>query len=390
MRGRILDQANQPIAITTGQPGDYLRRITDPALGPVIGYTHPLYGQAGLEASFDSYLRGELGYPASTIFINNLLYSQNPPGLDLRLSINLSVQETVDRLLEGRTGAAVLINAQSGEILAMASHPNFDPNQLDANWDQWVKDSRALFLNRATQGQYPVGSALSPFLLALNLGQGPLSAHPADPIVRFESKIWSCSLLSTSSVTWATAVQDGCPGAALELGERINPERVFQLYDTLGFTTQPQVPLPVAALNNQKLSDPVQAALGQAGINVSPLQMALAAATLSNQGTRPQPRLATAIHNPQLGWIVLSSTPPSGAVLPQASAAASYLQMVDLPAWETTSSAQTGKSPVTWYLAGTIPEWKGAPLAMALVLEEDNPVLAEKIGNTIMSSVLEH
>jgi cell division protein FtsW (lipid II flippase) len=389
-RGRILDHNNQPIAITTGQSGDFIRRVNDPSLGPIIGYTHPLYGQAGLEASFDPYLRGELGYPASTIFINNLLYAQNPPGLDLRLSLDLSIQEKIDALLEGHTGAAVLLNAHSGEILAMASHPNFDPNQLDANWDKWVKDSRALFLNRATQGQYPVGSALGPFLLALNLGQGPLPDHPADPTVRFENKIWSCSLLSSAPVTWATAVQDGCPGAAFELGQRLNAERVFQLYDTLGLTTQPQIPLPVAPLNSQKLSDAIQATLGQTRINVSPLQMALAAAMLSNSGARPQPRLATGVSNPQQGWIVLPSSTPSDVVLNQATATASFLQMVNLPAWQTISSAQIAKSSITWYLAGTIPDWKGAPLALALVLEEDNPALTKKIGDAIMTDVLNH
>ncbi|HVP20463.1 MAG TPA: FtsW/RodA/SpoVE family cell cycle protein [Anaerolineaceae bacterium] len=389
-RGRILDQNNQPIAVTTGQPGAYTRTVLDPSLSPVIGYTHPLYGQAGLEAAFDPYLRGEQGYPASTIFLANLLYAQNPPGLDLRLSLDLALQQKIDRLFEGHTGAAVLLNAQSGEILAMASYPNFDPNQLDANWNQWVKDSRALFLNRATQGQYPVGSALAPFLLALNLNQGPLTPQPINSAVTYESKSWGCSLLTPSQPDWAIAIQNGCPGAAFEMGQRLNPDKVFQLYGTLGFTSEPQIPLPVAPVVNQKLTDSIQAALGQTGITVSPLQMALAAAMLSTGGNRPSPRIATAVLSPQQGWIILPYSSPSTSILSQGEMAAAFLQSTQIPAWFTTASALTAKSRITWYLSGTIPSWKGAPLALALVLEEDDPVLAQNMGNTIMRDVLEH
>jgi cell division protein FtsW (lipid II flippase) len=389
-RGSILDHNSQPLAVTSGQPGGYSRTVLDPSLGPIIGYTHPLYGQAGLEASFDSYLRGEQGYPSSTIFLTNLLYAQNPPGLDLRLSLDLAIQQKIDNLLEGHTGAAVLLNAQSGEILAMASHPNFDPNQLDANWNQWVKDNRALFLNRATQGQYPVGSAMAPFLLAVNLNQGPLTAQPVDRSVVYQSKSWDCSLTTADLTTWANAIQDGCPGAALELGERLNADKIFLLYDTLGFSSQPQIPLPVANILNQKLTDATQAALGQTSFTVSPLQMALAAAMLSDNGIRPAPRIATAVRIPQQGWIVLPSSPPSTSVLSQGALAADYLQSQKMPAWQTTSSALTANGRITWYLAGTIPAWKGAPLALALVLEEDNPVLAQKIGDAIMADMLNH
>lgn len=389
VRGAILDRQNRPIAVTTGQAGDYGRQVTDPYLGPIIGYTHPLYGQAGLEASLNPYLTGRQGYPVSTILMSNLLYAQNPPGLDVRLALDQSIQIEVDNLLAGHTGAAVLLNARTGEVLAIASHPGFDPNLLDQNWDKWVKDGRALFLDRATQGQYPVGAGLGPFLLALNLSQGVLTSQPANTSVQLNNIKLDCSLPITAPTTWAKAIQNGCPGAALEMGQRLNAEKVSQLYDTLGFTTQPQQNLlPMAPAANLKLADPIQAALGQTKIDVSPLQMALAAAMLSNNGTRPSPRIATAVHSPDQGWIVLATSPSSSSVLSQSAAAAAILQMPDMPAWQVTASANKPNGRVTWFLGGTVPDWKGTPLALALVLEEDNPTLAQKIGIEIMKSIL--
>ena len=389
VRGQILDHNNLPIAFTTGQPGDYTRQVVDPSLGTLIGYTHPVYGLAGLESSLDSYLRGLQGYPASTIFLDKLLYAQNPPGLDVRLSLDLHLQQKIDTLLEGHTGAMVVLNASSGEILAMASHPSFDPNQLDKNWDAWVKDPNALFLNRATQGQYPVGTALGPFLLASSLGLGPLQGKPANTSITFNGTKWDCALpLPNYPPDWSLAIASGCPGTAFDLNRTLPFVKITQLYSELGFETQPQIPLPVADLQNINLLDDGTAALGQSKINVSPLQMALATAMLSNNGKRPEPRITTAIHSELQGWIILPSNPPSTTFLNQSTTAANLLQMSTLPAWQTTATAQTAKGLITWYLSGTIPNWKGAPISLVLLLEEDNPSLAQDIGTTVMKSLL--
>jgi cell division protein FtsW (lipid II flippase) len=389
-RGTILDHNNQLIAFTIGKIGEYSRQVVDPSLGSIIGYTHPIYGQSGLEASMDSYLRGIQGYPASTIILDKLLYSQNPPGLDVRLSLDLTLQKRIDTLLADHTGAMVVLNARTGEILAMASHPSFDPNQLDQNWDAWVNDPQALFLNRATQGQYPVGTALSPFLLAMTLTQGSLPGQPSVTSIVLDGKNWDCATQSTTSqITWAEAITNGCPGAALDLRHILPSDKITLLYDTLGFQTEPQIPLPVAKLQAANITDTDLAALGQAKISVSPLQMALAAAMLSNDGSRPEPRIASAINTPQQGWVILPSNTPSKALLPQGTAAARYLQMNSMPTWQVTATALTSNNRFSWYLAGTVPDWEGTPLAMALLLEEDNPGLAQRIGSTVLKSILE-
>jgi cell division protein FtsW (lipid II flippase) len=154
-RGSILDRNNEIINSSDGNPGSYSRSTNYPSLSPIVGYTHPVYGQAGIEASQDGYLRGLRGNPSLLIWWNHILYGQPPPGLDLRTTLDLNLQSRVDQALEGHAGAAVLLNAETGEILAMSSQPGFDANQLDNTWESLVQDKQSPLLNRATQGRYP-------------------------------------------------------------------------------------------------------------------------------------------------------------------------------------------------------------------------------------------
>lgn len=389
-RGALLDRRNTPIATTVGEPGSYERQLLYPPLSLTVGYIHPVYGQAGLEQGLNAYLRGYKATPESTIWLNQMLYNQPPPGLDVRLSIDLALQKKADQMLAGQTGALVLLNAQSGEILAMASHPYFDPTQVNASWESSLSDPAAPLVNRATQGEYPPGTALGPFLLTAAAEKNLKIANPAQFSTTLNGKNWGCTVLVPKTASLPQAVAAGCPGAVLALGNALEWAEVKQLYQRLGFDQTPQLSLPAAeatpleALQSQKL-----AALGQDGISVTPLQMALAAASLSAKGIRPSPSFAAAVNTPQQGWVIL----PSGKTTPvfrtaAVTESAGKLPLTGLPAWETTASAQLEGTTITWYLAGTTPSWRGVPLALALVLEEDNPQLAARIGSAVLDTIL--
>jgi len=100
------------------------------------------------------------------IWASHLLYGQPPPGVDVRTSLDLDLQQAADSLLADQKGALVLLNAQSGEILAMASHPTFNANRLSEIGQNLLQNPNSPLLNRATQGLYPAGAALGPLLLA--------------------------------------------------------------------------------------------------------------------------------------------------------------------------------------------------------------------------------
>ena len=387
-RGTLLDRDNNPIMVTVGSPGTYSRLAQYPELGSIVGYTNSVYGQAGLEASLDPYLRGLKGNPASMIWWYQLLYSQPPPGSDVRLSIDLHLQQSADALLGNNRGALVLLNASSGEVLAMVSHPSFNPNLLEQNWTHWINDPNSPFLDRATQGQYPIGTALGPFLLARVSEKSSLPALPDNLSYTFNGKSLNCAVQPTAPLTWGNAISSGCPAALVTLGKQLNAGDFKDLYHDLALDQTPDLPIPVAnAIPIPSINKLDEAAIGQLPLSVSPLQMALAAASLSAQGIRPAPKLAISVHTSNQGWVIFPSNNPIQIFTAnETQSTTDQLAANGVPIWQIVASAQSKKTVVTWVLAGTDQEWKGSPLALALVLEQDNPALAQKISSTLLTS----
>jgi len=330
-RGSLLDRNGAPINTTEGVSGSYFRTYLYPDLGAIIGYTHPTYGQSGLEASLDPYLRGLQGNPTSIIWWDHLVYGQPPPGLDVRLSLDLVLQKKADSLLGNEGGAIILINAESGEILAMASHPTFDPNQLDTQATSLLQDPTSPLLDRATQILYPPGDALQPFYLTAGIVTLP-TLTTAEP-----------------------------------------------LYETLGFRTTPNLRLPVAI-----------ASAPNTPLKVSPLQVVLAAATISNAGILPPPRLTMAVNTPLQGWVILPSLSQSAISFPAANVAktAQALMVSGQPIWQWNGQADQDKKTYTWSLGGTLPNWQGVPLAIVVLLEENNLDRAAFISQNLLVAAI--
>jgi cell division protein FtsW (lipid II flippase) len=330
-RGALLDTNSAAINLTSGTIGNYVRDYKYVDLAPITGYTDATYGQAGLEATLDDYLRGLKGNPASVIFWNNSLYGMDPTGLDVRLSIDLNLQGRADEMMFSHRGAVVLLNAQSGEILVMASHPTFNPNHLAETGSRLLTDPDKPLINRATLGQYPTGSAMQPFLDALSI-------H--------------------------SSMSD------------VNADKAYGIY---GFDTPPQIQLPVAPVASEADST-------SSIKRVSPLQMALAAAALSNHGVLPAPRIAMALKTPAEGWIPLPALSSSIEAIPASAAdeaAAAYL-IEDEMYWRHIGRAEENELSFTWFIGGTPPNRQAAPLALVIILEEANPGLADRIGKAIL------
>lgn len=334
-RGRLRDRSNAVIDGTAGTTGSYARVYEYPDLAPVTGYNHPIYGQSGLEASLDEYLRGLRGNPAVTIWWNHLLYGMAPNGLDIRLSLDLPLQKRADELMMDQRGAVILLNAQSGEIFVMASHPTFNPADLNELGRQLNKDPAKPLINRAAQGLYPLGTLIEPFAKSLTGGDA----------------------------------------------STIHEDELKTIYETFGLTKAPLLRTPVAEpVFDKKLED----------LHVSPLQVALAAAAFSNHGTIPAPRIATAVNTPNDGWVVLPAlgTPFEALSGPAADKTAQSLIAAGEQTWGKVGQAESDESPLTWYIGGTPPKWQASPLVVVVLLEDDNTQLAEDIGKELLSAAM--
>ena len=334
LRGALLDRQNRAIDITKGDPGNYVRRYLVPNLAPIIGYTHPVYGQAGLEASLDPYLRGLQGNPTSLVWWDYVLYGQTPLGLNIRLSLDLDIQKQADNLLGSHIGTVVLVNARTGEILAMASHPTFDPNLLDSIGDTLPQAPNAPLVNRASQGSYPVQIMIPPLFSA------------------------------TYGVSY--------PGQA----------EIINFYDRLGFYKSPQISLPTSTA----------AATGTLNnLTVSPIQMISVIAGLSNQGLCPGLQIASAVEIPSEGWVVMPETNKPFQCLPAngVKQETETLQVAGKPFWEYMGSGLEKDQEISSYISGTMPNWSGTPLAVVVILEENDPGLAKYIGSSVLQKAIQ-
>ena len=395
-RGSLIDRSGQILAESQGQTGDFLRVYPYAPLATIVGYTDPVYGQSGLEFSLDSYLRGLQGYPALTLWQNHLLYGMPPPGLDVRISLYLPLQQAADLALGDQPGALVLLNAQSGEILAIASHPTFDANTLEQDWPGLVEDPASPLFNRAADGLYPLGAALAPFMLAEAVQSSSLPLLPSVSTFSSDGITLDCASQPAGS-TWGASVASGCPTATIALTGALGTPGLLQLMHRLALFTAPELRLPAQTGSQPSdLSDPVAALLNPGDATnpplvASPLQMALAAAVLSNQGIRPAPLLVMAVDTPQSGWVMLPSSSAPEEVFTAETTRATANQLADtaLPIWQTSACvAYSASDGVCWYLGGTLDTWAGAPLAVAVLLEELNPALVTTIGHDLLESAL--
>jgi hypothetical protein len=144
----------------------------------VTGFYSIRYGTGGTEALFDSVLRGTAGRSEQDLWLDELLH-RSPVGDDVALTINLPAQIAADKALGNLEGAIVIMDIETGAIVVMSSHPTYDPNHLDEQWDLLRNDARAPLINRATQGLFPVGD-LARLIGLIGLYEAGATI-PADP-----------------------------------------------------------------------------------------------------------------------------------------------------------------------------------------------------------------
>ncbi|WP_212523590.1 penicillin-binding protein 2 [Actibacterium sp. MT2.3-13A] len=261
-------------------------------------------GVAGVEKAFDGYLRD----PANG-------------GQPLRLSLDLTLQAAVERVLYGgmklmnaKGAAAVLMKAETGEIVAMASLPDFDPNDRPAPRPGTQAEDSPLF-NRAVQGVYELGSTFKIFTAAqaMQLGLvGPDTLVDANAPMRwgkhrineFRNKNYGPKLSVTDVIVKSSNV--GTANMALEIGK----ERQQAFFRSLGLFDPTPVELVEAPTGKPLLPahwgdiHTITASYGH-GISASPLHLATAYASVLNGGKRVQPTLLAG-GRPETGERVVS------------------------------------------------------------------------------------
>jgi peptidoglycan glycosyltransferase len=322
-RGEIL--AYDGTMLAAGLAGE--RYYPQPAFAPVVGYYSIRYGGDGIEAAYDDTLRGDAFLTAAEQEMNRLLHREQTGG-DVRLTIDPAVQMASMQALDGRTGAIVVVSVPEGDVLALASTPSYDPNQIDADWDALVEEASAPLLNRATQGLYQPGAAFQVILLsaAYNAQSATMSEPwPGDPTMPVGATRLPCAGEPGEIVQAVDAFVWGCPAPFTVLAEAIGAHRLEETLLDFGLLEEEPFDLPTQhtdgpiTLDEATLDD---AAIGQGDLLVSPLQMVRIAAALANNGVMPPLRLVEAVRPPGGEWQDAAAEGHSRAIISRDSAEA--------------------------------------------------------------------
>lgn len=296
-------------------------------------------GKEGIEAEYDRFLRGRNG--SARVQVNALgevvgrpLRTWQPErGRQLRLSLDLDVQETGQQALAGvGVGAFVAMNIHTGEVLGLGSSPSYDPNLFspaisDANWERLNSDEAGKpYLNRATASAYPTGSTFK-LITAMAALEGGLIT-PTEPVadggsitvggVEFKNAgkvahgvVDLRRALSVSSDVYfyllgreAFGTEDGLLiqrwARRLGLGRETGIDLPYETAGTVpGPKWREELNKIGASAENRPWSvgDNINLSVGQGDLQADPLQLAVAYATVGNGGKVVRPRLGQRIED---------------------------------------------------------------------------------------------
>ncbi|MCP4358819.1 MAG: FtsW/RodA/SpoVE family cell cycle protein [Chloroflexi bacterium] len=312
-RGAIFDRDELILAETVGPPDNLIRQYPINASGPAVGYYSFRHSTSGIEEGVDDLLRGEPENEWTTFWQQTLHETQT--GRDVKLTLDAGLQQTAADLLGSQKGAVILLNAQTGEILAMVSRPDYDPNLLDEQFDELVEDENAPLLNRAVQGQYQPGLMLQPLILAAAVEEElitleDMADQPNRPISVNDEQL-QCATPPGELATWEDVLHGRCPGPMQDLAAEWGLSSLDNLFNQFGFAAIPTLPLNTEINPSQPLQDPLLAGIGQDNLVVTPLQLALAWGSLA-QGVVLQPQLVAAVTDEDGDW----QTPPVSETAP--------------------------------------------------------------------------
>lgn len=349
-RGGLAPQAvGYTLAISPEQLNEYKRR----------GYSgSERIGQTGVEQWAEDYLAGQHGGTLRVVsptgqIISTLGQSSPKPADSVYLTLDSNLQYHAQSAIEFFRGAIVVMEVDTGRILAMASGPDFDPNYFESNnpnnlgLSNLLNDSRVPLLNRAAQGQYPLGSVFKIITMAAGLESGLyLADSPYNCQYEFTElpdRIlydWTYEYCqqaiargnacnTTSTRPWGLlTLQEGlmrsCNPYFWHIGNDLytnwqrpndiaNMARGFGLGSPTGIQQIPEASGQI--LDPQSQVDAVNQAIGQGDVQVTPLQVARFIAAIANGGTLYRPQIVEKIQ-PVDGEPVLVFKPEANGVLP--------------------------------------------------------------------------
>ena len=317
--------AGEAVAHLTGYVGTasaaQYQKVRDPL------YITPGFkiGKDGLEKSLEPVLRGDPGAKRVEVtargkLVRELETKPDTPGQTVRLTIDAGLQEYAARRLGTNSGSAVMIDCETGDILAMVSMPAYDPNSFSGGishmeWKMLSENDHVPLMNKTLQGLYPPGSTVKPMnaLALLHAGVDPAARVVCTGAMRVGNGVFHChSRRGHGAIDMKRAVMQSCDIYFYEMTRRLGYDAIAPTARMLGlgekfdlpFDSQRYGTVPDSAWKLKKykapwtVADSLNASIGQGYVLANPFQLAVMAARIGS-GLHLKPRLLIRGKEPQ-------------------------------------------------------------------------------------------
>ncbi|MBN2301737.1 MAG: penicillin-binding protein 2, partial [Lentisphaerae bacterium] len=276
-------------------------------------------GARGIEKIMNGPLTGCAGEEHVRITVEGYRYpydrcgEQTPSaGMDVVLALDSRLQKTAEDVMEGTTGAVVILDPRNGDVLALASSPTFDPNTVRENWQVLISDEKKPLINRAVSGLYPPGSTFKPMVAIAALESGRAEGNTSFNCPGYfelgKTRFHCWNHLGHGWINMRKAIEQSCNSYFCQLGLKCGYERIYHMAEAVGFGQKTGIDLDyemkglipdnawkIRYQNDQwRSGDTCNVSIGQGALLVTPLHMAVFTAAIANKGFVYRPRLVLA------------------------------------------------------------------------------------------------
>lgn len=307
----------------------YIGKVSEAELknNPKIN-SNDLVGKTGIEKGWESSLRGNDGYTQkvtdalgrevkSNLFLEDLQNKKSMPGSDVRLTIDIELQKAAEEILGEESGAIVVVNVNTGEVLALASKPSFNPADfikgIDAKtWSNLVNDKSSPLLNRATQGLYAPGSVFKmvPSVAALNEGFMNEEEYVYCPgyYKSGNSKFRCWKRGGHGWVNLRSSIVKSCDVYFYKIAEMMGINNLSKYMRAFGYGSVTDLGIeeragisPSREWKQKRFNKPwykgetIVSAIGQGYVSVTPIQVSMMTAAVANNGKLLKPTIVREI-----------------------------------------------------------------------------------------------
>ncbi len=297
------------------------------------------YGKSGIEAAMESYLRGTNGIKTTTIASDGTViedYLTKPEqGNTVVTTIDAGLQEVATQALAdmlqdnknssyfGTAGAIVVMDCNTGAVLACASLPTYDITRYYEDYEKLASDNDSPLWNRGLQSAYAPGSTMKPAIALAALEEKAIDINSAcycGGTYVLEDQTFKC-LGHHGYLNVTTALEKSCNIFFFEMGKELGIDKMNKYCNLLGLGQDTGLELPeaegmLASVANKEAAgqvwlpgDTVQAAIGQSDNLFTPLQLANYCATIANGGTRYKPYIIKSVLSADMSEVIYETEP---------------------------------------------------------------------------------